>query len=242
MSENKRPLPDEKIMLLSGYVLDDLTSEERGQVEQLALDNPDILQELQALQASFELLPQGLPQILPPAHLRQQIVAPADPVAMQQPGSFRWKILVAVVAIATLALAADNLRLRNQLAQQTDSERVASILQQPNSRLISLTGNESVAAGTLLFTPGNWQEVIVSLGDLPPLPPEEIYRMWLTLENGTVIYCGEFNTESDGSVFVRFTPAETPPQGVKATQLLVTIDDSQTEPDPSRTPVMTGEI
>lgn len=241
MSENKRPLPDEKIMLLSGYVLDDLTSEERGQVEQLVLDNPEILQELQALQASFELLPQGVTQISPPAHLRQQIVAP-DPVAIRQPASFRWQLLAGAVAIATIALTVDNLRLRNQLAQQTASERVASILQQPNSRLISLTGNESAAAGTLLFTPGNWQEVIVSLGDLPPLPPEEIYRMWLTLENGTVIYCGEFNTESDGSVFVRFTPAETPPQGVKATQLLVTIDDSQTEPDPSRTPVMTGEI
>ena len=242
MSDNNRPLPDEKIMLLSGYVLDDLTSEEREQVEQLALDNPDILQELQALQASFELMPQGVPQVSPPAHLRQQIVASADPVAIRQPTSFRWKILAGVVAISTMALATDNLRLRNQIAQRANQERVASILQQPNSRLISLMGNESAAAGTLLFTPGNWQEVIVSLGDLPPLPPEEIYRMWLTLENGTVIYCGEFNTESDGSVFVRFTPAEPPPQGVKATPLLVTIDGSQTKPDPSRTPVMTGEI
>ena len=148
----------------------------------------------------------------------------------------------AVVAIATLALATDNLRLRNQLAQRIEADRVASILQQPNSRLIALQGNESEAAGTLLFTPGNWKEVIVSLGDLPPLPPEEIYRMWLALDNGTVIYCGEFNTEDNGSVFVRFTPDEAPPKGVKATQLLVTIDGSQTEPDPSRNPVMTGAI
>ena len=74
------------------------------------------------------------------------------------------------------ALATDNLRLRQRLAHQAETERVASILQQPNSRLIALAGHNSDAAGTLLFTPGNWQEVIVSLGDLPPLPPEEIYR------------------------------------------------------------------
>ena len=77
--------------------------------------------------------------------------------------------------------------------------------------LIALTANDSAAAGTLLFTPGRWQEVIVSFGDLPPLPPDQVYRMWLALENGAIIYCGEFNTESDGSVFVRFTPPETPP-------------------------------
>ncbi|MBT9317633.1 anti-sigma factor [Leptothoe spongobia] len=253
MNPNKmpNPLPEEKRMLLAGYVLGDLVPEERERVEQLVLDDPVMLKELQALQASFEVMPQGLVPVVPPAHLRERIVMrsskavgvrePREPEVRQSRGKI-WPVLVGVVAISTLALAMDNLRLRNQLAQRIKSDRVASILQQPNSRLIALTGDGNDAAGTLLFTPGNWQEVIVSLGDLPPLPPEEIYRMWLMLENGTVIYCGEFNTQNDGSVFVRFTPDETPPKGVKATQLLVTIDGSQTEPDPSREPVMTGAI
>ncbi len=234
-------LPDETRLLLSGYVLDDLTSEEMEQVERLVLEDPAALKELQALQASFEVIPQGLTQVTPPARLRERIGSPPGETVVRQRGGM-WRVLMGLVAIATLALATDNLRLRNQLAQRIEADRVASILQQPNSRLIALQGNESEAAGTLLFTPGNWKEVIVSLGDLPPLPPEEIYRMWLALDNGTVIYCGEFNTEDNGSVFVRFTPDEAPPKGVKATQLLVTIDGSQTEPDPSRNPVMTGAI
>lgn len=248
MSNNRPgPLPDEKYLLLSGYVLGDLTSEEMAQVEQLVLDDPAVLEELHALQASFELMPQALPQMSPPAGLRERIlIRPQSPeVVIDTPeGSSGaiWKILVGLTAIATLALATDNVRLRQQLTQQIEEDRVAAILQQPNSRLIALTGNGTNAAGTLLFTPGNWQEVIVSLGDLPPLPPNEIYRMWLALENGTVIYCGEFNTGDDGSVFVRFTPTETPPQGVKATELFVTVDGSQTAPDPSAVPVMTGPI
>ncbi|MFG6107041.1 anti-sigma factor [Leptothoe sp. EHU-05/26/07-4] len=248
MSNNRPgPLPEEKYMLLSGYVLGDLTSEEVEQVEQLALDDPAVLKELHSLEASFELLPQGLTQISPPASLRERFFVPSKsletaPVLPQGSKGVIWKILVGLAAIATLALATDNLRLRQQLAQQLEEDRVAAILQQPNSRLIALTGNGTNAAGTLLFTPGNWQEVIVSLGDLPPLPPDEVYRMWLALENGTVIYCGEFDTGDDGSIFVRFTPNETPPEGVKTTELFVTIDGRQTDPDPSGVRVMTGAI
>jgi anti-sigma-K factor RskA len=253
------PLPEEKRLLLSGYVLGDLTAEEIAHIERLIREEPEVLKELHALQTSFELMPQGLTQVSPPVHLRERIVespqiesspplespqVELSPAAIggQRPAGVIWKVLTGVIATSTLVLAADNLLLRQRLAQQVDSDQVAAILQQPNSRLISLTGHDSDAAGTLLFTPGNWQEVIVSLGDLPPLPPDEIYRMWLALENGTVIYCGEFNTEADGSIFVRFTPTETPPKGVKATQLLVTIDGSETEPDPLKEPVMTGII
>jgi hypothetical protein len=149
-----------------------------------------------------------------------------------------------LVVITAGLLAADNLRLRHQLrlVQEINPERVAAILQQPNSRLIALTSQDSDAAGTLLFTPGRWQEVIVSLGNLPPLPPDQIYRMWLALENGEVIYCGEFNTEPDGSIFVRFTPPETPPEGVKATELFVTVNQVASELDASTERVLQGAI
>jgi len=167
----------------------------------------------------------------------------------QRPNQRQWvrsllRLLGGAAVLATLALGTDNWRLRSQLrlAQQVSPDRVAAILQQPNSRLISLAGNETDAAGTLLFTPGRWQEVIVSLGNLPPLPPEQIYHMWLGLENGEVIYCGEFNTETDGSVFVRFTPLESPPEGVKATELFVTVNADDTTPDPDGPRVMEGAV
>ncbi|MEA5467089.1 anti-sigma factor [Leptothoe sp. PORK10 BA2] len=242
-----KPISDDEKMLVPGYVLGDLTAEEIEQLEQLVADNPDLLKEIHALQASFALLPQGLPVVEPPPALREAIVSAPELQQLLQPRrSTRrlLKVLAGLLTLATVSLILDNFRLRQQLqvAQNDQIDRVASILQQPNSRLISLNGKASEASGTLLFTPGRWQEVIISLGNLPPVPPEQIYRMWLSLENGEVLYCGEFNTNSEGSVFVRFTPPETPPKGVKATGLFVTIDAREAPLTPSGERIMEGTI
>ncbi len=267
MSEKKHTLSEAEKMLAAGYVLGDLTSEETLLVEQLAARHPAFLKELHAQQTSFELIPQALAKVEPPAHLFAQIAVassrsttekdgpeegqrtptpetiPTRPHRLRSPQHI-FQVLAGLLTLAALGLGLDNLRLRNQLqlVQQSQPERVASILQQPNSRLISLTGNNNNAAGTLLFTPGRWQEVIVSLGDLPPLPPDQIYRMWLALENSEVIHCGTFNTDSEGKVFVRFTPDKSPPAGVKATELFVTIDANTSVPEASGPRVMGGAI
>ena len=168
------------------------------------------------------------------------------------------KIAVGLAAVLALLLGADNLRLRQALgdADQTnrellaqldhgDGEVVANLLQRPTSRLVALAGesNEAAnAAGTLLFTPGQWQQVVVSLGNLDPLPPDEIYRMWLTLENGQVIFCGEFNTDELGNVFVELRPDEDVPQGVKATGIFVTVESATAPLEPTGERVMAGSI
>ncbi len=168
------------------------------------------------------------------------------------------KIAVGIAAALALLLGADNLRLRQALSEtdqtnrdllaqldQEDAEVVANLLQRPTSRLVALAGesNEAAnAAGNLLFTPGQWQQVVVSLGNLDPLPPEEIYRMWLTLENGQIIFCGEFNTDELGNVFVELRPDEDVPQGVKATGIFVTVESASAPLEPTGERVMAGSI
>ncbi|MCU0565597.1 MAG: anti-sigma factor, partial [Oculatellaceae cyanobacterium Prado106] len=157
------------------------------------------------------------------------------------------KIIAGIAALGAILLGADNFRLRQALSvaqnpPDQQGDRVAAILQRPNSRLVALKGEANQAAGTLLFTPGQWQEVVVSLGNLPPLPPEQIYRMWLTLANGQTIACGEFNTNAAGSVFVKLNPPETPPKGVKATGIYVTIDGANSPLNPEGDRVMSGSI
>jgi Anti-sigma-K factor rskA len=93
-----------------------------------------------------------------------------------------------------------------------------------------------------MFTPGKWQEVVVSLGNLPPLPPDQVYRMWLTLKNGQVLPCGEFKTTPEGTVFIRINPPKTPPTGVKATGVFVTVDAANAPLTPTGQQVMTGSI
>lgn len=246
-SQPPQPLSEEAKQLATGYVLGDLTEEEATRLETLLAENPALVEEIHALETSYTLLPQALEVVEAPASLREKVLTPAPIAAIpsvRRVWQTRFKWLAGLAAIATLLLLGDNLRLRNQLrlVQDVDPDRVATILRQPNSRLIALTGNNSEAAGTLLFTPGRWQEVIVSFGNLPPLPPDQIYHMWLALENGEVIYCGEFNTGAEGSVFIRLTPPQNPPEGVKATELYVTTAARQSAPNPSGERIMEGTI
>lgn len=246
----ERALTEEEIALAAGYVLGDLDEPEQTLAEQLFKTHPGFVHEVDALRLSLQLMPHALAKTAPPQNLRDQVLtayaAEAAPVSSPASPLWRWPNLLAAAAVlAALLLSIDNLRLRSRLrlAQNTEAERVEALMQNPRSRLIALEGDEAVpAAGTLLFTAGNWQEVIVSLADLPPLPPDQVYRLWLSLENGEFIFCGEFRPEAEGSTFIRLLPPEQPPEGVKTTGIFVTADPAASSPDPSGQPIVQGTI
>jgi hypothetical protein len=172
------------------------------------------------------------------------VVSPAIAAGDQRGQSFapkrafsvsKWLGLLGLLALA--ALAFDNFQLRRQLslAQQATPDALAQMLQRPKSRLVTLTANPgtpsagtppagTAAGGTLLFTPGQWQQVVLSIQDLPPLEGDQVYRLWLTLANDQTLFCGEFKTNAQGRVSVQMQPTQQPPQGVKATGLVVTRD------------------
>jgi hypothetical protein len=214
-------------------------------------------------QASPEVQVVATPQALPITESALQNSAPTGFAQTEPQFSTRsripWgKILAAVSTLIALILGVSNLRLRQDLsiaqadsarlqqelgiAQKASPERIAAILQRPKSRLIALRGKGNTAAGTLLFTPGRWQEVIISLGNLPPLPPEQVYRMWLTLNNGDTLPCGEFKTDEQGAVFVKINPPKTPPKGTKATGVFVTVDAESAPLEPRGQRVLSGTI
>lgn len=136
-------------------------------------------------------------------------------------------IAAAAAGFAILALGLDNLRLRQQMAGSgqngggVEPGAIATILQQPNSRLISLQDPNAPAVGTVLFTPGRWDEVVVAMENLPALPPDQTYRMWLRLQDGTLILCGEFVPDSQGRVFAKLTPPQQPTPDNKAASVLL---------------------
>jgi anti-sigma-K factor RskA len=249
-------------LLAAGYVLGDLDPEEQQQFEQQLSHSPALQAEVKALQASLRVLPLAQSILTPPAGLRDRVMAassletreasqPAQaagprPVSPRSAGLAWPKIIAAFTSLAVLILGFDNLRLRQALtvASRPDTEAVAvsTLMQRPNSRLVALRGTGNNAAGTLMFTPGKWQDVVVSLGNLPPLPPDQVYRMWLTLKNGQVISCGEFKTTDQGKVFIRLNPAQNPPPGVKATGVFVTIDAANAPLTPTGQRVITGNI
>ncbi len=245
-------LSNEEQALAAGYILGDLTPEEERQVTQLMRTNPAMQREVAALRVSLQLIPHGWDEMTPPPHLEDQIMTAYEASAANEatlsqsttaPRSRSWAKIIAALSIpALLLLAVDNLRLRRQfsLAQGDRPPEVAAILQQPQSRLVALQGDDS--AGTLLFTPGQWEQVVVSVTDLPPLPPDQIYRMWLTLDNGQFFFCGEFTTDDSGSVFITLNPTDSIPEGVKAQAVFVTQAETDGPLEPTGEPIVVGEI
>jgi anti-sigma-K factor RskA len=256
--------------LAAGYVLDDLSAEEKERMEQLMIENPELRQELKTFQETMGMLSYNVPTIEPPTHLRQKTLDMAAisltlrgpqvesrresqsirrPVASTQPSKSWEKVVAAIAAISAITaivLGIDNFRLRQELAisQSSDADRVAALLQKPDSRLVSIAGqkNNANASGTLLFRKGKWQQVVLSLSDLPPLPPGEIYRLWLSLDNDRTIFCGEFNTNVSGSVFVSINPPKLPPQGAKTTGIFVTKSTATAPLQPTGERVAAGTI
>jgi Anti-sigma-K factor rskA len=257
------PISEAEKMLAAGYVLGDLDALENREFESALSTNPALWAEVYALQMAFDRVPQGLPQVAPPpalkvkiiesfgassstsnlaVHLPQPTVTEAIPTVHKK---FRWgKVVAGMGLLIGGLLAFDNFNLRQelQLAQQVNQQELASVLSQPKSRLLSMSDREDRVVGKVLFTPGNWQQVIVSAKNLPPLPVDRIYRMWLELANGQVIPCGEFKTDDRGSVFIKLNAKQKPPVGVKAKGVFVTIDGLNDPLEPTGQRVIQGTI
>jgi anti-sigma-K factor RskA len=249
---NEFPLSDEIKELAAGYVLDELEASEMADFEQQLKTNVALRQEVRELQIALGGLSVDVPHLVPLPHLRTKTLTSLGVVDEQSAQSIvpkkkiDWgKILAIFALLASAALLWDNLRLRQDLsfAQQQTSEKVASLLQRPNSKLVSLTGPASEAVGgTILFTPGKWQEIVLSAQNLPPLPADQVYRLWLNLNNQQTIYCGEFQTDRQGRVSRSIQPPQVPPPGTKATGLFVTVERQDAAVSPTGTKVMSGEI
>jgi hypothetical protein len=257
------PISEEEKMLAAGYVLGDLDTLETREFESALINNPALWAEVSALQLAFDRVPQGLPQIAPPAALKAKIIesfgasssTSSQAVHLLQPTVIEtvptprkkniWgKVVAGVGVLIGGLLAFDNFNLRQELqfAQQVNQQELASVLSQPKSRLLSLSDRSDRVIGKVLFTPGNWQQVIVSAKDLPPLPVDRVYRMWLELVNGQVIPCGEFKTDKSGSIFIKLNAKQKPPTGVKAKGVFVTIDGLNDPLEPTGQKVIQGTI
>jgi hypothetical protein len=254
-------ISEEEQILAAGYVLGDLSESEITQFESALVTNPKLQAEVAALQVAFDKLPQGLPLVTPPSGLKakviesfavessiNQIVDPAEsiqtaPDPVPNTVFSLGRVLAGIGLLIGGLLAFDNFNLRQELqvAQQVNQQELASVLNQPKSRLLSLSTQEGVV-GNVLFTPGNWQQVIVSAKNLPPLPVDRVYRMWLELANGQVIPCGEFKTDDKNSIFVKLNATQKPPTGVKAKGVFITIDRSTDPLQPTGKRVIQGTI
>lgn len=236
---------DEVQELLAGYVLGDLSPEEDQLVKAILQDYPELQGSIDRLQESLHLLPYGLPQLDPPPQLEQKILVAAKKKVSTDPLSFgvlvkrvkTWPGIL--VALGVFLLGLDNVRLRlNPMV-------VLEILNQPNTRLVSLKGDTAIApqaSGSLLFTPGQWQEVVITLQDLPQPPQGQVYRLWAKFDDDKVILCGEFDPDPKGRIVTRLETYDLPSPGSKLKEVFATLASPSTPQNPSGPTVLIQSI
>ncbi|MBW4654251.1 MAG: anti-sigma factor [Kaiparowitsia implicata GSE-PSE-MK54-09C] len=241
-------LPDNLHELISGYVLDDLSAEEAATLQQAIALHPELTAELDEAHEALDSLCYGLAEVAPPPGLHDRLLASAQatpPAALSEvappslsglsmaprslsrpsaPRRERWWVGVggAIAAVALGAIALDNLRLRQDLAQ---SQQLVAALQQPDARLYAIAGTEEVenAAGRLVIDP-NRQQVTVLVQDLPALPQGNAYRLWAVAEGSAEpAFCGQFTTEASGPTITKWALIDED-CSVDGRQLLITAD------------------
>ncbi|NMG57548.1 hypothetical protein E1H12_03170 [Geitlerinema sp. P-1104] len=121
--------PEELQELAAGYVLGDLSSEERQLFQAQLQRHPELAKEVRLLQDVVGVIPYGLPETSPPPGLREAILAAAEPEApesedergsvvplLRGKGRLLWERWVTgIAAVLAIALLVDNLRLRQTL-------------------------------------------------------------------------------------------------------------------------------
>jgi len=206
---NSTTLPENWRLLLAGYVLNDLTTEETTLVEQWLGQYPEVASELEALTTTWESLPTALTPVTPPPGLRDCIMAAAQAPAPELAPELtpepvirrrRWpwgRLGLALGWVATaIALAAalqENQRLRLALLQ---NEAVVASFSQPANQLYTLGGTEvEPQANARLVVSPTAQTALIVTTDLPPLAADQVYRLW-ALADSDPVFCGQFNPDA----------------------------------------------
>ena len=187
-------LPSEcEQLLISGYVLGDLSPAEALLFEELLRDNPDLIEQVSAMQQALEVA-YAPAEVAPPAALRDRLLETAnsqkvepetaeasvdndEEVAVTTSRLPRGKILGAIaLAIATTIAVTNYLWWQNAIqtgkradTQSSQSDRLTYLLQDtdPNKKYTAKLIVDRDRLNATLVT-----------NDLPPLPSDKVYALW----------------------------------------------------------------
>ncbi|NDJ16181.1 anti-sigma factor [Myxacorys almedinensis] len=204
-------------LLVSGYVLGDLSAEEAEEFQRLLATDPAIAQEVVRMQ---NVLEQSFApaEVTPPTHLRAAILekhralaAPnlAPDRSKERPHRRRatWGNLAGLAAAGViLALGINNYQLRQALQPPTQPDEALTYGLKPAIAEVS-------ASATVVVDP-NRLEGRITAQNLPPLPPGQVYALWVVLKPNapfttdpkSAILMGSFEVEAGRTTTQTITP------------------------------------
>jgi anti-sigma-K factor RskA len=251
MSEHEQLADD-----LALYALGSLTGEERIVLEKHLEECSACRRELEQLRGDMALMAISVGGPKPPARARQRLL---DAIAREPhrgaiPARRAWWTPVPWFAAAALALLAawfwrqsDQLSLRVARLQSQSAEQQLQ-LQQAREVVATLTATDALVVPiTAPNTPPQPQgkaiyvrdkaRLIFVASNLPPLPPQKAYELWLIPVRGAPIPAGIFKPDARGSAIVVHPPL---PAGVQAKAFAITVEPESGSSSPTMPIVMMG--
>ncbi len=243
---------------LALYALGALKGEERLALEKHLEECSSCRTELEQLRGDTALLAFSAGGPRPPSRSRQRLMAAIAkeprrvPVSQARRGawwrSLEWAAAAAAIVVVLLLVRHNNdLQRRLASVQSNSADQQQQLLQakqiiatlnsadaeryvlvagktppQPQGRAIYVS-----SSGTLVFLASN----------MPQLPPEKAYELWLIPANGAPIPAGVFRPNAQGSAAVVKPPL---PTGIEAKTFAITVEPEAGSNAPTSQPVMVG--
>lgn len=194
MTEQFPPLNEDVQEQAAAYSLGALTPAEAAAFEaQLAA--PSVRAEVAACRAAVEALAVAPALRLPPPSLREQILAVAESPATPAP-VLRWPRLAPWLAAAALFILCLGLgaRVAQQQAAINEYQAFAAM---PNTVRMEAGDVAPNAHGQFYLAPDSRQAMLLA-SDLPALPDDKVYQLWLVDKNGVRENGGLFRADEGG--------------------------------------------
>jgi anti-sigma-K factor RskA len=243
---------------LSLYALGTLQGEERLAVEKHLEDCPGCRRELAQLQGDLALLALSASGPRPPSRSHSRFMAAIAKEPRRTPvrlvrrkpwwAALEWAAAAALVVVITLMLR-QNTDLRQRVATlEANSTGQQKQLLQAKELIATLTSADAahftLVAGKTPPQPQGKAIYVRSTGTLvflasnmPELPPQKTYELWLIPANGAPIPAGLFRPDTHGSAALIKPPL---PNGVEAKTFAITVEPGAGSAAPTSTPIMVG--
>jgi anti-sigma-K factor RskA len=237
---------EELQLLMAGYVLGDLSPDEAAEFERLLRQDPAIAEDVAQLQKALETS-YAPPELMPSPQLRAAILAKAEgaqpaPMISRIRRLWSWRTGLEFAAAGLIvALGVNNYRLGQALQiSQSETQRYAAL-----TYVLDATRGESQASATVVVNP-NTLEATMTVKNLPPLPPGQVYALWtvvkpdapFTTDRNQAILTEVFQVDAQGQFSQTIAVPKAYRSQEQVTKVAVTIEDSKAPQHHTGTPIL----
>ena len=191
--------PECERLLISGYVLGNLSPAEAMLFQEMLAENPDLREEVAIMQRALDLA-YAPPEIAPPEALRAKVLAAAKisptvaPEVAELPKSkpqLSWnKILGAIALISIMGLGIINYRFWRTI----EAAKVETLETEKRTYILESQDSSNKGVAKLVVDPAKLN-AILTVNNLPPLPPGKVYALWTVVGKDA-----PFTTDEKGAI------------------------------------------